>query len=1315
MADSQEGIQSDLLTVPVDQSATGDGILMTADNQLLIEAQTTIEVNGEKHTIISQAIDQNTGETLVILASESGNHFALPISALTGGITLAADAPPAVEEVPPIVEAGDGDSSSIVTDKASEADGNIISTVASGDDDTQGSIPQSQVGDSQGTSLETVSVPQEQPTPVVTNGVLENDSSQPAVDNNIQATIGVQDNQGTVLAENTNATLQAIVAGDGGQYVIMTEDGTSAGQINLADVLGDGAADGQTFVVQSEEPVVQVAPSKPPVTQTQIITEGMTPAEEAIVQAISASGNLTEGQIIHCVQGNVTIAYQIGSTSNGELSLIQLGPVTTTSSSTKRNTSVRQRSNQPAVRMTSQNTAAQSKKKQISVEENKPKPPIQTTKTFTSGSGMTSSVTITRVETGNKRGSVATVVPNSETTSLLTGTLPGPTQLASSRRTYSKKNILWVNPESTNVSSSAQNIQAAVPALLSTNADIVVSKTVVPVDSPQVPVKKSFPSPTKAFPVVRTLTKTQQPVAVVSQPPKVDKKVVELKKAEVKENNAAAKPSEAIESAKIKVKESPTPKAQPHQASISVEVKSNNVDSQVRKSARVSRRPVRISESEPTSHSNDTSSAVDLTAELSQTDKEVNSPHPAKRGRRSASSEKIQPSPTRTSSRRPTKAGELPSKELVLNDTKHLSDLASTPQDVIMKDLTQKESEKISEDIAEQNTDRRRSSRVPKKKIESDFVAEPVAERSLRRSKGEVSTTSEVSASEVDSKPEVPETEETNIEEPSIKTTPKKRVGFHETVVADSSPRAATPTKRNKKSDSPSPIKRQKFSPNTSKLTPILKPTNYTPRGKRLPSPIICSFSPLDRDTEVAKLRESISSISDSRRSEERYDTQSPNGIIHVRIQSPSLSYTPGSEASYSCQKCGFRTSRMNNLVNHHKEQCPVVRSACMLLWQSQIRNQQSTPTTARRHSEFSSPDEESEHDSPSTIEAEDNISLKVSPLREAPHISDEDEQVVEPTKNTSVPFEVKDVVWVECDTLHWPGMTVRVNEERHEVTVKLIEGPASCKRIITVSLTKVFPFNDADKNKRFILEGRNSQHGHIFVKAIQKAEDISRKKVLGESHVVRSIGDLEADYSEHSDEDIGDQAVSPTNKTGTSEGESTDNDTAFLTNPQTLDQWKERRKLQNAKLLACVKEGKVENHLLAVFTETIPCERHKKFKIGTDKNPNLSWFGPIDDEDQQEEIYDYCNQLFKANFKTDAKFDSVAYLFEVWVPEAIVKAISRVRRIDMKEAEEIFARGVILSRSEKDELEKEIRREQERHTDSDGHEGDDGLPSSSQ
>jgi hypothetical protein len=43
------------------------------------------------------------------------------------------------------------------------------------------------------------------------------------------------------------------------------------------------------------------------------------------------------------------------------------------------------------------------------------------------------------------------------------------------------------------------------------------------------------------------------------------------------------------------------------------------------------------------------------------------------------------------------------------------------------------------------------------------------------------------------------------------------------------------------------------------------------------------------------------------------------------------------------------------------------------------------------------------------------------------------------------------------------------------------------------------------------------------------------------------------------------------------------------------------------------------------------------------------------------------------------------------------VKAISRVRRIELKDAEFIFAKGVILSKSEKDELTKEIQKEAEK------------------
>lgn len=43
------------------------------------------------------------------------------------------------------------------------------------------------------------------------------------------------------------------------------------------------------------------------------------------------------------------------------------------------------------------------------------------------------------------------------------------------------------------------------------------------------------------------------------------------------------------------------------------------------------------------------------------------------------------------------------------------------------------------------------------------------------------------------------------------------------------------------------------------------------------------------------------------------------------------------------------------------------------------------------------------------------------------------------------------------------------------------------------------------------------------------------------------------------------------------------------------------------------------------------------------------------------------------------------------------MKAISRIRRIELEEAETIFAKGVILSKSEKVELEKEILKEAEK------------------
>jgi len=211
--------------------------------------------------------------------------------------------------------------------------------------------------------------------------------------------------------------------------------------------------------------------------------------------------------------------------------------------------------------------------------------------------------------------------------------------------------------------------------------------------------------------------------------------------------------------------------------------------------------------------------------------------------------------------------------------------------------------------------------------------------------------------------------------------------------------------------------------------------------------------------------------------------------------------------------------------------------------------------------------------------------------------------------------------------------------------------------------------------NKKYLRDGRKSEHEELLVKAVQKAEDFLRKRCLGsEISAAKFFDQIDSDFSENDDrvtitttEDSSSNKNKETvNVSNNVSAESTSSPVATNDCDSDVDkmpesneavaQWKERRRLQNAKLLQCIKDGKVETHLVGVYRETISSERHLKFKNGSESEKNqlkhVPWFGPIDDEEQQEEIYDYCSQLFKSNFKTDGSFDTVAYIFEVWVPE---------------------------------------------------------------
>lgn len=84
----------------------------------------------------------------------------------------------------------------------------------------------------------------------------------------------------------------------------------------------------------------------------------------------------------------------------------------------------------------------------------------------------------------------------------------------------------------------------------------------------------------------------------------------------------------------------------------------------------------------------------------------------------------------------------------------------------------------------------------------------------------------------------------------------------------------------------------------------------------------------------------------------------------------------------------------------------------------------------------------------------------------------------------------------------------------------------------------------------------------------------------------------------------------------------------------------------------------------------------------------STSW-GPVDDVGQQEAVFEYCEDLFQLSAGDDSEgtagaengaeqLDKHTYAFEVFCPEAITKAISRLALVDMETAAQIFLKGEI-------------------------------------
>ena len=213
--------------------------------------------------------------------------------------------------------------------------------------------------------------------------------------------------------------------------------------------------------------------------------------------------------------------------------------------------------------------------------------------------------------------------------------------------------------------------------------------------------------------------------------------------------------------------------------------------------------------------------------------------------------------------------------------------------------------------------------------------------------------------------------------------------------------------------------------------------------------------------------------------------------------------------------------------------------------------------------------------------------------------------------------FKVNEIVWVELEeqNVKWPALVRKIYSATAQLSIILIDLPKE-DRSFTIktlySIDEVITFDNADQNIRFLDETK-SKYDDSIVSVVQKAEDYTRKKLLGENIDVlinKLLGD----------------------------------------NRQLAVNAKQQIKLTNINktdLLKYLKSGKIDSYLLSIYNESLSSERHTNFK----NNLKTNYRSLFDYEEDREDLFNYLKDLFKANFKVD-NFDVVEYVVDVWIPD---------------------------------------------------------------
>ncbi|KAL5005204.1 hypothetical protein ScPMuIL_018660 [Solemya velum] len=305
-------------------------------------------------------------------------------------------------------------------------------------------------------------------------------------------------------------------------------------------------------------------------------------------------------------------------------------------------------------------------------------------------------------------------------------------------------------------------------------------------------------------------------------------------------------------------------------------------------------------------------------------------------------------------------------------------------------------------------------------------------------------------------------------------------------------------------------------------------------------------------------------------------------------------------------------------------------------------------------------------------------------------------------------PVSEKEIVWLKWrNHPYWPAYVNKVytKKSRLKMSYMFLAWDDQERRHKGIcqwyKQGKVYPFN-CERKEEFINAGRlieNVAERSAFQEANRIACEFLNNRALG------TVNSHDFIFLSHRDEDIEDSddmspspsslsflplesahdRISPESVTSSRFGRRIENKKLSKQTEERLQ--KNRRKYEA--LVRFILSDQTKQHLCEIFCSKIKSHRHTKFREGTTKDRmklKHSGFGPIADESQQEDIVKCLLEWLTECYKSvDSKrLTDVAYLLDVWVPEAVVFGLTHVKTYSKAQAWRIFEKGVKMTKNEK-------------------------------